>query len=73
MGLTMSRNWSKDLFDWEDFDGKVYPENPPVSEETKGSTSRNVVKEEPRRPPLSAPIDEAGSASVDYWITWGKI
>jgi hypothetical protein len=69
----MSRNWSKDLTDWDDYDHKVYPENPPVSEETQGSTSRSVVKKESRRPPLSAPIDKAGSASLAYWITWGNL
>jgi hypothetical protein len=69
----MSRPWSKDLFDWEDFDGKVYPEDPPIPEDTQSPKARSVVKEEPRRPPLSAPIDKAGSASMNYWISWGNI
>jgi hypothetical protein len=69
----MSRNWSKDLFDWEDFDGKVYPEDPAIPENTQGPKARDVVKEEPHRPPLSAPIDKAGSASLAYWISWGNI
>ena len=69
----MSRNWSPDLTDWDDYDGKVYAEDPPVSEDTQSEKARSVVKEEPRRPPLSAPIDEEGSASVAYWITWGNL
>jgi hypothetical protein len=69
----MSRPWSKDLFDWEDFDGKVYPEDPSVPQEPKSTETLSVVKEEPRRPPLSAPIDSAGPTEIAYWINWGNI